>query len=304
MSPVLSSFDKTGEFRSLFRHAAAMAHPHWHIHIEVVYCAAERATYEFAYRELILSEGQVAVFSAIIPHRVVDSDDDSLVYVLNLPIEVFLNWGCANTFVSRILGGEIYVAEAPHHYGETSFAAWHGDLNDGNRQMADIAVNEISSFVRRLSFQFDQGALEPTKGSRRDVKLISSLLPRVIALLADGSGTNLTVRRIAEDMGLNPRYLTTRFRELTGQTLGQFIRQIRMARAYTLLCGTDMSVLDVAMEAGFGSLSQFYATIRASTRRTPQQLREQRGAIAQQLKTGEIEQGDLHARGGALKSAA
>ena len=77
-----------------------------------------------------------------------------------------------------------------------------------------------------------------------------------------------------------------------------------MARAYTLLCGTDMSVLDVAMEAGFGSLSQFYATIRASTRRTPQQLRDQRGAIAERLKTGELEQSDMHARGTMLKSAA
>jgi len=282
---LLSNSDKTGEFRSLFRHAVAMDLPHWHIHVEVVYCAAEQAIYEFANRELCLSTGEVAVFSAIVPHKVLKSGDRSMVYVLNLPVEVFLNWGCSSTFVSRILSGDIFVTSAPHQYGEASFAAWHNDLNGGNRQMIDIAVNEISSFLQRLSKQFDEGASEPIKRTRSDAKLISNLLQRVISLLADGSDTNLTVRQIADEMNLNPKYLTTKFRELTGLTLGQFIRQIRTARAYTLLCSTDLSILDVAMEAGFGSLSQFYANIKSSTHRTPQQIRERGSVKLRQLRT-------------------
>lgn len=268
-----SEDDKTGQFRSLMRHPRVMDLHHWHVHVEIVYCAGSETLYDFVSNEVEVRAGDIVIFSAILPHRVLDSYRSSFVHVLNIPMEAFLSWQLPGSFVSDLLGGKVLVAKAPAQFGEATFATWHNDLNAAHDARAAMAIDEISAFLRRFSMTFCSSTVETIDLTRRDKELISKVLPRVVTFMSQSNGEKLTVKAIARELDLNPKYLTTRFRDLTGVPLGNFILRTRVARARALLCSTDMDVIDIAYEAGFGSLSQFYAVMKKQTGQTPAQIR-------------------------------
>ena len=62
---------------------------------------------------------------------------------------------------------------------------------------------------------------------------------------------------IAREVGCSPFYLSRTFSKETGQTIPQYLRQLRMERAATLLKTGDYNVTEAAMEVGYNSLSHF-----------------------------------------------
>ena len=268
-----SVHDRTGEFRSLLRHPRAMAQRHWHVHVEIVYCAKRQTLFDFVSRDVAFETGDLAIFSAILPHRVCDSDTESVVNVLNVPMEEFLSLALPRGFVADVLGGKVLVAKAPAHVGPATFAAWHDDLNAADAGRVAMAIDEISVFLKRFAATFQERAAAMVNLTRRDTDLIAKVLPRVVGIISENTGEQLTVKAIAKELDLNPKYLTTRFRELAGVPLGAFILRTRVARARSLLTNSDLPAADIAYAAGFGSLSQFYAVMKQQTGQTPSQLR-------------------------------
>ena len=268
-----SLHDKTGEFRSLLRHPSVMAKHHWHVHVEIVYCAGRKALYDFVSRDVVLDAGDLAIFSAILPHRVCDSERGSVVNVLNVPMEEFLSLQLPRAFVADVLGGKVLVAKAPAHFGRATFAAWHDDLNATDAERVAMAIDEIAVFLKRFAATFQARSVNMVSLTRRDTDLIARILPRVVGIISESGGERLTVKAIARELDLNPKYLTTRFRDLTGVPLGAFILRTRVARARSLLAASDLAMADIAYASGFGSVSQFYAVMKRQTGQTPGQLR-------------------------------
>ncbi|MBO9392294.1 AraC family transcriptional regulator, partial [Caldilinea sp.] len=56
-------------------------------------------------------------------------------------------------------------------------------------------------------------------------------------------------------------------------TIWEYTLQYRVAQAQRLLATSDTSVLDVALQSGFRSLSSFYAAFQRFTGKTPTDVR-------------------------------
>jgi AraC-like DNA-binding protein len=103
--------------------------------------------------------------------------------------------------------------------------------------------------------------------------------PRGVALdaalkaLAEGSLEDLTLSRFASGLGFSERQVSRLVRERLGCSFGAHVETLRLARAQLLLAESDLPVIEVAAEAGFGSLGHFNQRFRASTGRTPSAFR-------------------------------
>jgi len=70
---------------------------------------------------------------------------------------------------------------------------------------------------------------------------------------------SLTLQEVAAYVFLSPYYFARLFKAQTGTTLGEYITEVRLLRARTLLLQTDLSVSTVSEKVGYRSCSYFSA---------------------------------------------
>ncbi len=94
-----------------------------------------------------------------------------------------------------------------------------------------------------------------------DIKMKSpdeKLLERVmVAINHNLNNAELSVDRIADEVGISRVHLHRKMKELTGQTPHDFIRNIRMKKAASLLSAGDMNVSEVMYACGFSNAASF-----------------------------------------------
>jgi AraC family transcriptional regulator, regulatory protein of adaptative response / DNA-3-methyladenine glycosylase II len=124
---------------------------------------------------------------------------------------------------------------------------------------------------------FDAAPGSPGWNVRADV------VARAMRLIADGVVDRLGVAGLAHELGCSVRHLRRRLVDELGVGPLELARSQRAQTARTLLETTHAPVSEVASAAGFGSLRQFNATIRAVFDLTPTELRRRarRGRASQ-----------------------
>ncbi len=76
-------------------------------------------------------------------------------------------------------------------------------------------------------------------------------------LLRNTDDGNLSIPRVAREIGMSPYHFIRLYKAVFGETPKQCQLQARLEKAKHLLILTDFSVTDVCMEAGFSSLGTF-----------------------------------------------
>ena len=92
---------------------------------------------------------------------------------------------------------------------------------------------------------------------QRQQRLAADRTEKVTALLRKNSAEPPTLEEIGRAVGCSPFYLSRTFSSVTGVTIPQYIRQLRMERAAELLRAGRLNVTEVAMEVGYSSSSHF-----------------------------------------------
>lgn len=86
---------------------------------------------------------------------------------------------------------------------------------------------------------------------------------RVIDYVQDNLSGDLSLGTLAKVACFSPHHFHRLFTSLTGETLGQFVRRVRLERAAAHLCrDPDRPVTEVAMDAGFSSPAAFSRAFR------------------------------------------
>jgi transcriptional regulator GlxA family with amidase domain len=104
------------------------------------------------------------------------------------------------------------------------------------------------------------------------------LLIKADMLTRRTGGKPMTVRQLANALGLSERTLNRRFQELTHEPPQAFITRRRVEHARTLLETTTQSVKAIARSIGYEDESSFRKAFRKLTLLSPQAYRAQRSA--------------------------
>ncbi|WP_139792331.1 helix-turn-helix domain-containing protein [Henriciella litoralis] len=84
----------------------------------------------------------------------------------------------------------------------------------------------------------------------------------------------LTIGDLADEAGMSERTFLRRFREGTGATPLKWLRRERVFRAMGLLEKTQLSLVDVSMQSGFGSVETFRTAFRDIAGTSPNAYRK------------------------------
>ena len=114
------------------------------------------------------------------------------------------------------------------------------------------------------------GAAEP--GPPRDIRRAQAV-KNVLRRIRSSYGQPLTLEDLAAEAALEPKYFCRVFRQITGRTPINYLNYYRVECAAELLCTTQGSITDIALECGFGDVSYFSQMFRRYKGQTPGQYR-------------------------------
>jgi AraC family transcriptional regulator len=91
-----------------------------------------------------------------------------------------------------------------------------------------------------------------------------------------------SVAALAAACGWSERYFAKVFREHRGQSIGQYLKAVQLAKAQSYLLDTDLPLKDIAFRLGFRTPSNFSVAFRAGVGETPGRFRMlNRAGVAQ-----------------------
>ena len=102
------------------------------------------------------------------------------------------------------------------------------------------------------------------------------LVCRAVRLVLDGALDNASEADLGARLGVSARHLRRLFKEQLGVTPDGLARSARVHFARRLLDDTDLTVTQIALAAGFGSLRQFNRASQEVFRESPRELRARR----------------------------
>jgi transcriptional regulator GlxA family with amidase domain len=137
---------------------------------------------------------------------------------------------------------------------------WVRELNSktliGNR----IALLEIHALCERLGRVL--GDLQSHQRRPRPRPVPGGAVDRMLNFVVQNYLNVTTLSDIAEVGNMTANSAVRAFRRTIGVPPGYFLNQCRISHAQRLLTETDAKVTDIALEAGFSSVSRFYATFQ------------------------------------------
>lgn len=80
---------------------------------------------------------------------------------------------------------------------------------------------------------------------------------------------NVSLADIANRLGLHPSYVSTMFRQKTGQTFSEYLRTLRIDKAVEYMRLTNMKNFEIAQQVGYPDNAQFYRAFKQVTGVSP-----------------------------------
>jgi AraC-like DNA-binding protein len=85
----------------------------------------------------------------------------------------------------------------------------------------------------------------------------------------------ITLDKVARHSGLSANHFSELFRKQIGVPFQNFVQDLRLKFAHSLLCMTDLPITDICYVSGFGTLSHFGRTFKNAYGVTPREARKE-----------------------------
>jgi AraC family transcriptional regulator len=96
-------------------------------------------------------------------------------------------------------------------------------------------------------------------------KWLDRIIDRLDAEFAD----KFSSEDLADTAGVHPVHLAAVFRRFRGQTIGEYVQQLRISHASRLMIDRELPLADIAFESGFSDQSHLTRMFKRYTGLTP-----------------------------------
>jgi len=261
-----------------------MAAPHWHAQPEVNYVFRGAVEYEMHGHRVRLEAGTVALFWGGLPHRVVDIGDDTYFQAIHLPLTHFFRLRLAPDLQQRLMRGATLVTLEPAPDDAPAFTRRARYLTSEAPHLVEHATDELLLRLERIVLE-PHALLEPRRAPEPALSEAESggsteqssfqSIRRISGYIAENFREDIDCTAIAGSADIHPKYAMSVFKRATGMSMGEYINLLRVSYAQSLLRHDDLSILEIAMDSGFGSVSSFNKCFRKKCGLAPTEFRRE-----------------------------
>jgi AraC family transcriptional regulator, melibiose operon regulatory protein len=253
-----------------------MARADRHNEIEINFPPNRPLTYLIGGQRHVAPRGQLSVFWAATPHQIIEYSEPSVYFVATIPLAWFLMWRLPQQLTQRVLAGELVCApdNSQAAADERVFTRWVQDFRCATPELMRAVSLELEARLRRLAVacgEATQTAPSPLAGRRWEEM---TKIEQMAAWMAQHYTEQVSLEDIGRAVDLHPNYAAGLYRKAFGTTLNASLQSYRVAHAQRLLVVSDTKILDVALQAGFNSLSRFNVAFKRACGCTPREYRQ------------------------------
>lgn len=250
--------------------------PEQHAHVQLDYVVSGEMTCSYGGLELTIPSGRLAVFWAGFSHRVIRAVNPTPYVWVRISLEGFLAWRLPAAFKQAVLAGQV-LTEGGGERRALDFAlfqSWVREAQSPTPSGSRWTLLEIEARLGRLAESTSmadsrapgsQAALPPTQ---------AAAAARIAVFLDQHYREPVYWEEVARAAGLSVVSARRCFARAYGHTLHQYLRQLRVARAKQMIANANTKIIDIALETGFPTLSNFYHTFEAVVGQTPSAYRK------------------------------
>ena len=146
-----------------------------------------------------------------------------------------------------------------------------------NSEVLRTTINNLIANRERLKGKFtsekhvEEKLVKIEKKAGDDI-LMEKIMKTINEHLSDSS---LNVEMLAANVGMSRVHMHRKLKELTNQSARDFIRNIRLKQAATLLVDGKLTISEIAYETGFSNISHFSSSFKEFYGMSPSEYREQ-----------------------------
>lgn len=146
------------------------------------------------------------------------------------------------------------------HIFDAMVYEWRGQSFERERLLG-LLVSQLDILLRRMH-------------ATQQLPEAEKLVRQVESLIAERFHTSITIKEIAQEVGVSPSYLRTQFAQLRGYSPMHTLQAIRLREAIRLLENSSSNLESIATMCGYDSASHLSRYIRRSTGKSPGMLRK------------------------------
>ena len=251
---------------------------HRHNEIEIIFFPNRRpATVRFGAQVIEIQPEQTVLFWGAIPHQLMHIEaKENLQYWLSVPPEAFLSFDLSPSIVRDVMNGKILV-EADQQLRTIDlamFPVWKREAASSEQDVRRTLLMSLEARLRRFRpREASADSLHPTQPKTlvlKDKNAFKSMYDYITVNFRNP----IDVSSIAEAAGLHPNYAISLFKKKCGINISTLITMLRVYEAQRLILTTNQKIVDVAMDTGFNSMSNFYKSFKKITSKNPSDYRQ------------------------------
>lgn len=253
-----------------------MMRPHWHAQVEINFVFSGGVHYRMATHELDLKAGQLALFWGGLPHQAISTLPGTKFVAMHLPLVHFFRLRFSSGFADQVTRGATIVADALRTGDAEAFEHMTEFMRSNDPLRQEHGVTELLVRLGRLNFEpyevFGDTGLKTSKRRSADTLSYRGVV-KICDYIVENFRNDIHSADIASFVDMHPKYAMTVFKQSTGMSLLEYLTLLRMSYAQALLLDSSITILEVAMESGFGTVGAFSQAFKKLLGKSPSEFR-------------------------------
>lgn len=250
------------------QNSCEMPVPHWHAQVEINYIFSGGLTYRINDYDVELSEGDLCIFWGGQPHQSRQVKAGTEFVAMHLPLVHFFRLRLPAHLTQHLTKGGTLISNSESQSDHEAFRRMVNFMQSGDAARVEFAVEELLLRLNRVAFEDHELRGHHAETDPQPEPLDNSSLRSIVGICAyvtENFRENIGAADVASFVERHPKYAMSVFKKSTGMTLNEYITLLRISYAQSLLHSEEFSILEIAMESGFGSLSTFSQAFRKAT---------------------------------------